>query len=1133
MPVSVLAECRLSDIQYVYPLIHNKVTSPHYVTPTLRRGRLLDWLHTMATCRAVVIAADAGYGKTTLLWQWEREVGFPCYWYKLDRNDRDWSLHISYLIEAINQRHPGFGRRAHSMLEQLGGPGSSRPGVAAYLLAEMYEKLTEPCTFIIDDWQFVASVTEVRGLWNQILRDAPPTCRFVFLSRAKPQLQFARFKTHGGYAEMRTDALRFTDREIDELFRDIYNDPLDPMELVELERRTEGWAASLQLVEVSLRERRNPDERRAFIQSITASTDSDLVEFLGQEVLEQQTAEIRNFLLCTAVLRQVHPDLAARLAGVRDGGEVLRDLENGGLFTYRLDAALGTYRYHGLFRDFLLKRLIAERSAGEIAALHIHAASYFETHSLWPDAIHHYMEAGLQPQAARLIAKYGEDLVSSGRLPLVEEWLAKLPRRNIRDNARLSLLSGEILGLLGDWNEALIALHRARNFFSRKGDRRLEALACSKLSTVFNNLGNVEQCAIFAKEGLDLAPADAYATRIRLRGNLAVTTTWLASLEDAERECKRLAVESVGRGYEHFAAIAYHNLGVMLRYAGRLEESLASLERAAQYWGASPTNPFADSSELVLTLLAMGEVGKASAIAEAAVERTRPWVKPNGEARYGVASALAQRGSFDESIAILRDLVEAHGDALGPVNEKVVALLVECLYLRGGSIEEIGELRSRLDARLGDPRLEPTTSVAKALAAHRIGVCNGECAEAGRVLASWRKNGAALIASTGQIPLAILAIDHDVDRGLRAAHAAFRGSGTGLLSRQFRWWSRRLAPHLRRSVTVLRSPQLVLDLLEADPQFWLARACEVLPGLFGPNRVAVLDAIERAADLNTAELLRSVDGSDALELRRRLIQRFAEPLRIRSFGTLAVHRGPWDSPGIVVGRRRMRLLLGLLVANFDSGLTRDQAIDLLWPEADPAAAVNSLNQTVFQLRRLIEPGYREGESAPYLISNVDAVNLNRDLVLTDLGEIRRLNRELQMPDNTAARSERARSLVELVRGEYLADLKYEDWVANAQMRVHSEIRAALLPIARGEVLGHEDEWGFRAGCALATIDPYDESAYVAMIRHMSSSGRRSQARALVVGFAQRLRHELDEEPSDELRMAARLVGADLSPIAVD
>ena len=183
----------------------------------------------------------------------------------------------------------------------------------------MHQRLTEPCTFIIDDWQYVNAVTEVRGLWNQILRDAPPTCRFVFASRVKPRLQFARFKTHGGYAELRTDALRFTEAEIGELFRDVYNDPLDPSELAELEQRTEGWAASLQLVEVSLRERTSPSERRDFIRSITATTDSALFDFLAEEVLDQQPEETRNFLLTTSILQQITPEVAERLAGVHDG----------------------------------------------------------------------------------------------------------------------------------------------------------------------------------------------------------------------------------------------------------------------------------------------------------------------------------------------------------------------------------------------------------------------------------------------------------------------------------------------------------------------------------------------------------------------------------------------------------------------------------------------------------------------------------------------------------------------------------------------------------------------------------------------------------------------------------------------
>ena len=86
----------------------------------------------------------------------------------------------------------------------------------------------------------------------------------------------------------------FTEAEIGELFRDVYNDPLDPSELIELERRTEGWAASLQLVEVSLRERASPEERHQFISSIAATTDSGLFDFLAEEVLDQQPEATRN-----------------------------------------------------------------------------------------------------------------------------------------------------------------------------------------------------------------------------------------------------------------------------------------------------------------------------------------------------------------------------------------------------------------------------------------------------------------------------------------------------------------------------------------------------------------------------------------------------------------------------------------------------------------------------------------------------------------------------------------------------------------------------------------------------------------------------------------------------------------------
>jgi DNA-binding SARP family transcriptional activator len=652
----------------------------------------------------------------------------------------------------------------------------------------------------------------------------------------------------------------------------------------------------------------------------------------------------------------------------------------------------------------------------------------------------------------------------------------------------------------------------------------MEAVACSKLSTVYNNYGDTVESAQLAREGLALAPTDAYATRIRLRGNLAVTATFFESFETTIQECKRVAVESAERGYEQFAAIAHHNLGALLRDAGHLEEGLANLYRAARYWEASPTNPFADSSELVLTLLALGRDDEALSVAESAVVRTRPWPKAFAEARLGLAAVYGYQGRFGEAVEVLRDLAD-RGDVLGSAREKALALFAECVYLGGGSVDELVAIEQRLGRDALDPRLALTTAVGKALIAHRRGKCKTACREAFDALGRWRQMGARHAADRAELPLAVLRIDHDVDRGLAAVAAATEQFPT--LDGTAKWWLRRISNHTSQALIVLGGPALLIRLIKSDPEYWMPHGVAAVPLLSGAQRQELLEAIQDSAEPEAIPLLRNLDGADVQEVRRVLIQRGAPRVFIRSFGALAIHRGSWSSPPSIIGRRRIRLLLGLLVANYDGGLTRDQAIDVLWPDADPASAINSLNQSVFQLRRLIEPSYREGESAQYIISNVDAVQLNRELVVTDLAVLRQLRAELRSPASLAHRTEMIHQLVDLIRGEYLADLKYEDWVSQAQMSVHSEVRATLLPVALGEVLAGGDEWAFKAGCALVSLDAYDEEAHIAMVRHLSASGRRSQARTLAHGFAERLRTELDEEPSQELILAARIAGETL------
>ncbi len=1106
----------MEEYKSAYPLIHNKVISPRFVTPTLRRPRLLEWLNARAECRAVVIAAGAGYGKTTLLWQWEQTVDFPCYWYKLDRNDRDWTLHISYIVEAVSQRHPGFGRKAHSILRQMGGPGSSRPGVTAFLLAEMHERLKEPCTFIIDDWQYVASVTEVRGLWNQILRDAPSTCRFVFLSRGKPQLQFARFKTHGGYAELRTNELRMTEPEITELFRDVYRDPLTPDEASELERRTEGWAASLQLVEVTLRERKTPEKRRALIESLTARSDTDLFSFLAEEVLEQQTEETRNFLLSTSILQQITPDLAERLAGVHDGMRRLLQLEHAGLFTYRLDEA--RYRYHGLFRDFLERRLSDERTDAEVTGLHIHAASYYETSTQWPEAIYHYLRAGLQRQAARLIARYGEEVVAEGRLGMVDEWLQELPDKAIRDNARLSLLHGEALGIRGEFDSALVALERARIFFEKKGDRRMQALALVKESSIFHHWGKPETAYRTASDGLAITPADDRALLLRLQGNIAITSQWLHSpLAEVLMALMRVTAEATQMGLEHYAAIGLHNIGHLQLEMGEVGSAVASLERAAEFWAQPHSNPFADNYNLVRALLAQGNRQRALEVATVANSRTRSWYRANAEAKCGLALALSAHERWEEALDALK-VVGLSTQHEGNAVEAARIHYLEIALQAGLAGPQLGAVADLLRSHGKDPRLDSPRITVLEVFDHTHRRCGPDCgARSLATAASWGARGARYVAALTPVIVAPLLLEHRRPEAANTVASAIAECERLGITGSLTAWLRRCSPYLKELVKA-GGPSLLAQLIEADPSHWIPLTASAgLATIPMERRAIVLEAIERNALPGAAEALSSMSQRDFAALRARLVVRHSPHLFLRTLGNLEIHRDSWASPPITIRKRRTRALLSLLAAYGKTPCSRDSVLDALWPESDPGAAVNSLNQTLFQLRREIDADYRDGYSPPYIISSADHLQLHPDLVEIDWLQI--IDRAGELAVGGTAATECAAFISRVCEGEFLHESRYDDWSSAPRQRVHDLIRDALLLPIEGEALPPRERT--QLARALLALDALDESATIALARAFADSGRRPAAIALLQRFARNLSREFDEPPSPELESASK------------
>jgi len=107
-----------------------------------------------------------------------------------------------------------------------------------------------------------------------------------------------------------------------------------------------------------------------------------------------------------------------------------------------------------------------------------------------------------------------------------------------------------------------------------------------------------------------------------------------------------------------------------------------------------------------------------------------------------------------------------------------------------------------------------------------------------------------------------------------------------------------------------------------------------------------------------------------------------------------------------------------------------------------------------------------------------------------------------------------------VRGEFLTDLKYEEWMPSIEIAIHSEVRQLLLPLAQGDA--DSPDLAIRAASSLVLLDEFDEAATLAMARQLSAAGRRQAARDVILRFAAKVRDELDESPSPEL---ARSIGS--------
>src|SRR5213082_3355089 len=341
------------------PILATKLYLPRLRPNVVSRPRLLERLNEGLHHKLILISAPAGFGKTTLVSEWVEGIERPrarTAWLSLDEGDNDPTRFLTYLVAALQTIAATIGEGVLDVLQS-----SQPPPTEAILTALLNEITTLPDQFILvlDDYHVLEAKAVDQAL-TYLVEHLPPQMHLVIATREDPQLPLARLRARGQLTELRATDLRFTPSEAAGFLNQGMGLNLSTENITALEARTEGWIAGLQLAALSMQ---GHQDTTSFIKSFTGSHHF-VLDYLVEEVLQQQPASIQAFLLRTSILDRLCGSLcdAVLLNPSVSGQATLEYIEHANLFLVPLDDERRWYRYHQLFADLLRQRL-HQRSA--------------------------------------------------------------------------------------------------------------------------------------------------------------------------------------------------------------------------------------------------------------------------------------------------------------------------------------------------------------------------------------------------------------------------------------------------------------------------------------------------------------------------------------------------------------------------------------------------------------------------------------------------------------------------------------------------------------------------------------------------------------------------------------------------
>jgi LuxR family maltose regulon positive regulatory protein len=1057
------------------PLVLTKLQQPYARGRILRRERLLNILRNNTDKKLILVCADAGYGKTTLLAQFCEELSSPFFFYNLDTHDNDVATFLRYVAEGMNRHASGFGERLGSIIPYT---RDIRIIVGTFINVFM-EKFKDDFFFMLDDYHHILQNREIASMIDYLLHNAPVNLHVIIASRATPRLNLDHLSAKQELLKIEKEQLRFTTKELQSLLWDVYDLKIPGDTVRHIEEHAEGWITAIQLILQKLSAIGGSKASEAFNNYITSG--EDIFNYFAGEVFESQPAEIRKFLMHTSILDFLSANVCNRLLQTRRSDRTLEYLEHEHIFVTRVGSR---YTYHPLFHDFLLRRLREYYPSRTIKRLYYDLGNFYLANHELSTAVRYFLKAENYSRTAGILEKNYRVWRFSGEYSSYVSLIDGFPETVITDYPGLILKKARMLLYLGRIDQAMKIIKPIIAVFRRRRNIRILSEAYYILGSSYLYIAEPQKALVFFRKALSLTPK----TDIRRKIEILV---------------------SFGNSYRLLAKfpMTQRYLGDALAIARRIgdfELEIQVLKNLAYlYWAMCN---YKKAEEVFREIFSQFESGKiffelGKMYADAAMVNIYNYHLKEADANLGRAREFANRYN-DHSQDIYQlfaqgDLyyaqrnyakaIESYRGILGmvPSNEKLfeisVLLSITMTYLQMGRIAESEKTMRELE-----PLLTARTPPAPVIEYYLVG---GDIQQAkGKYRDGLRYYDKALKKATR------------FDQAYMRMRAFYKMCGAYLAVND----SKEAVSALQKAVAIARDQEYDAFLIYE-----------------GYGDIALIE-FGLKNDIGSEYLTGIVGSIENYEAKRLLTTisaaRGAVDLECDFLGDLALRDGQGRTVTPNWRTKNARTMFAFLVVNQQHGCTKDQFIDVFWPDKDLRDASHSLQVEISSLRNLIKEISKTVIPAKQLIVyRNQRYYFNPSFVVkTDLQQFDAVVKDAEMHEklDRAYSIRQYEKAMEMYRGDFCCEAT-DDWTSN----IRSYYREAVLKILKKTAFyfceAREYGKSIRYYARALQFDHYDEGTHIGIMKCYAAMGDRKGIRKQFEMLSSSLKELGIDKPSDE------------------